>query len=124
MMALQVQIPAADTHSHTHTDMSEVPLKMSECVCTYVCLPARSYCLCIYILGKCVYMVCPCVYTVCLYMQSVQLFFFPLMFLSLSMTRSSQVTNTEAWKGFYTLYRAYNQALFCADLRVSVRSVT
>lgn len=40
------------------------------------------------------------------------------------MNRSSQVTNTEAWKGFYTLYRAYNQALFCADLRVSARSVT
>ncbi len=43
-----------------------------------------------YILDKCVYMVCLCVYTVCLYMQSVQLFF-PLMFLSLSMNRSSQV---------------------------------
>lgn len=62
-----------------------------------MCVLAKSF---VYILDICVYMVCLCVYTVCLYMQSVQLFF-PLMFLSLSMNRSSQVTNTEAWKGFY-----------------------
>lgn len=66
-------------------------------------------------------MVCVCVYTVCLYMQSVQLFF-PLMFLSLSMIRCSQVTNAEAWKGFYQYWTI--RGTFSADFRVSARSVT
>lgn len=82
------------------------------------------FCVC-----ACIYWVNVYIWYVHVYIQSVCIcrvysYFFPLMFLSLSMNRSSQVTNTEAWKGFYTLYRAYNQALFCADLRVSARSVT
>lgn len=105
--------------------MLEVPLKTSECVCTYVCLPATFF----FFLCACIYWVNVYIWYVHVYIQSVCIcrvysYFFPLMFLSLSMNRSSQVTNTEAWKGFYTLYRAYNQALFCADLRVSARSVT
>lgn len=82
-----------------------------------------------FFLCACIYWVNVYIWYVHVYIQSVCIcrvysYFFPLMFLSLSMNRSSQVTNTEAWKGFYTLYRAYNQALFCADLRVSARSVT
>lgn len=71
----------------------------------------------------CIYGMSMCIYSLFVYAECTVIFF-PLMFLSLSMNRSSQVTNTEAWKGFYTLYRAYNQALSCADLRVSARSVT
>lgn len=94
-----------------------------------MCLYIRVFTGYIFFLCACIYWVNVYIWYVHVYIQSVCIcrvysYFFPLMFLSLSMNRSSQVTNTEAWKGFYTLYRAYNQAPFCADLRVSARSVT
>lgn len=87
----------------------------SECVCTYVCLLAKS--LCIYWVNVYIWYVYVYIQSVCI--CRVYSYFFPLMFLSLSMTRSSQVTNTEAWKGFYKLYRAITRHFLCRLKNIS-----
>lgn len=84
------------TETRTERDMLEVALKRVN-VFVYKCVYWLNL-LCTYWINVYIWYVYVYIQFVCI--CRVYSYFFPLMFLSLSMNRSSQVTNTEAWKGF------------------------
>lgn len=114
LIPVRVAIPAMTTETQRERYVRGAA-ETSECVCTYVCLLAKS--LCIYWVNVYIWYVYVYIQSVCI--CRVYSYFFPLMFLSLSMTRSSQVTNTEAWKGFYKLYRAITRHFLCRLKNIS-----